>query len=103
MDLWAAAICLYEMLSGKQVHAGLSAQEIAARAGSLRVAPLRPERDGVNPELAAVLSRMLHARPSRRPATAAEAYRTLNAFAHRAEMLLEPDTLARFVLATTVS
>ena len=65
-DVWAAGVCLYEMLSGKLPFEGNSIPTLLANIGSFAPAPLA----GIDPALAAVVERALAKAPKDRFASA---------------------------------
>jgi serine/threonine protein kinase len=80
-DIYALACLVYEMLTGEPPFSGRTAQAIVARHIGERPPAVRVLRPDVPPEYERVLVRGLAKRPRRRPASAGELARQLQAAA----------------------
>lgn len=72
MDLWAAAVTLYELITLEQPFVGNTLDELTAAIRRGREVPLRERRDEVSGPLEAVLRSALEKDPARRFQTARE-------------------------------
>ncbi|MEM6731319.1 MAG: diguanylate cyclase, partial [Myxococcota bacterium] len=97
-DLWALSVSFYEMLSGASYFANASEDEIMRRVGAARLPRIDLGAHHTK-ELKALVQRLLHPKPHKRPQTAAELYKLLKAFAARQGMHLAKENIGRFVLS----
>ncbi|MFB1479294.1 serine/threonine-protein kinase [Corallococcus sp. RDP092CA] len=77
VDLWAAAVLLYELLSLESPYPEGTSEEVEASIRGLRVTPVRMVAPGVSDPLALVLDRALAPHPSQRFSSAEQFARAL--------------------------
>jgi serine/threonine-protein kinase len=78
LDLWALGVVLFECTTGRRPFGGMTRAEISANASrglQVRVSQLNEQ---CTPEMDAFLLTLLHAQPSKRPASAREVHVELN-------------------------
>lgn len=80
-DIYSFGAVGYELITGRPPFEGRSAQQLLSAHALHAPVPVHERREGVAPELAALIMRCLEKRPEDRPQTAAEVQRTLESMA----------------------
>src|SRR5215207_1249690 len=80
-DLWALGVTLYEMLGGRRPFDGPSYPAVLHQIVSATPEPLGARMPGISAAIDALVMRLLQKDPARRPATADEVVRELDAIA----------------------
>ena len=87
-DLFSLGAVLYQLATGRTVHAGESSREVLQAAVRCELKPVRTGAPELPRALAAIIDRLLARRPEDRFASAADAARALDRFVHRKDRLL---------------
>lgn len=96
-DLWALAVCFYEMVTLDRLYGDASEEEILERVGAGKL-PLT-NVPGLHRPLKRLLQTLLNPKPGKRPRDAAAFYRELKSFATREKLELSRENTARYCLA----
>jgi serine/threonine-protein kinase len=76
-DIWSLGAVLYECLAGRRAVEGANPAQVQTRLLVTGIAPLASIAPDIDPELTALVDRMLARSPSRRPQSCAEVVRVL--------------------------
>ena len=99
VDLWSLAVTLYEMLTGRPLHEGVTDAQMMAGQYPKKVVPAHKVNPAIDPGLSRILSRALHTNVNKRPANAALFYRELKFFLAERGLPADAASLSRFVRA----
>ncbi|HET6347359.1 MAG TPA: serine/threonine-protein kinase [Myxococcota bacterium] len=100
IDLWAAAVILFELVSGQRVFTGENELDVMLRIRDAKVPELRKVDKEAPKTLSKILERALHKKEKKRYATAGELLQDLLAFQQREGQPVAPDALVKYLVST---
>ncbi|MEE8410621.1 MAG: serine/threonine-protein kinase, partial [Myxococcota bacterium] len=101
VDVWGAAVTLYEMLTTRGVYGEVSDEDLIAGIEPPPVTPLHKVNSDIELALSKILSRALHRNPKKRPRNAVQFYRHLKLYLRDTGIVVDSSALARFVWEIT--
>jgi serine/threonine-protein kinase len=93
IDLWAASVIFFELLSGQRAFTGSAELEVMLRIKKAKLPKLRKLNKSAPKELEKILLKALHRKPHKRFSSAGAMLAELEAFRQRAGRVLEPPQL----------
>lgn len=99
-DLWSLSVTLYEMLVGRRLYEGTSADDLLAGRAARRIPSVHRINPDVDPALSQLLTIFLHKNPKKRPASALQFYRLLKLYLRDTGVSVDHTALGRFVTAS---
>jgi serine/threonine protein kinase len=100
IDLWAAAVILFELVSGQRVFTGENELDVMLRIRDAKVPDLRKVDKEAPKALSKILERALHKKEKKRHATAGELLQDLLAFQQKEGQTVAPEALVKYLVST---
>jgi serine/threonine protein kinase len=100
IDLWGAAIILFELVSGQRVFTGENELDVMLRIRDAKVPELRKVHKEAPKTLSKILERALHKKEKKRYPTAGEMLQELLAFQQKEGKPVAPDALVKYLVST---